>query len=67
MDQEANDDEGDNRDDTTPDDEQRRRGDDRREGPDHDARVRGGDAVDDVESRGRDVSGVVWVGGETRS
>ncbi|MDB2249840.1 hypothetical protein [Halorubrum ezzemoulense] len=47
----------DHRDDTTADDEQRRRGDDRRWGPDHDARVRGGDAVGDVESRGRDVSG----------
>ncbi|WP_158413928.1 hypothetical protein [Halorubrum sp. GN11_10-6_MGM] len=42
MDQEANGDEGDHRDDTTPDDEQRRRGNDRRWGPDHNARVRGG-------------------------
>ncbi|MDB2250095.1 hypothetical protein [Halorubrum ezzemoulense] len=63
MDQEANGDGGDHRPDTTPDDEQRRRGDNRGEGPGHDARVRGGGAVDGVESRGRDVSGAGWACG----
>ncbi|MDB2253543.1 hypothetical protein PM033_17650 [Halorubrum ezzemoulense] len=52
----TSDNEGDHRTDTTPDDEQRRRGDDRREGPDHDARVSGGCAVDDVEGRGCDAA-----------
>lgn len=57
MDQRARGDERDNRDDTTTDHGQRRRGDNKRQGSDHDARVRGGGADVDVESRGRDVNG----------